>query len=202
MLLMSVAFASILSARRLSGRGSQEEQRPSQNPSVSATAAPIAPQECRVVHINDSCSPTLSFACHSEQGRARRHLRRDAASSNGSALGLVTRPCHAGRAPTCGQRRHYRRGIRMVAVRVKAGNQVVGLPQLDRIAIRIMRPSETPVRAFLRIDANLDRRSGNLSHHRVEITETEIQHPLLRSVAEVINPSPWKWREHDRTALL
>ena len=49
-----------------------------------------------MVHINDSCSYLL---CHLPAIRARQGATasaRDAAGSNGSALGLVTRPCHAG----------------------------------------------------------------------------------------------------------
>src|SRR5438309_573989 len=60
-----------------------------------------------------------------------------------------------------------------------------GLPELNRIPLRIVEQGKSSVRILLRINLDLDSGCGELCDHRVEMRNAEIDHPLLRLGPEI-----------------
>src|SRR5258705_12898661 len=64
-----------------------------------------------------------------------------------------------------------------------------------------MQPRKSSVRVRLRIDRDVNRCGAKLLHHRIEIPNAKINHPLLISIAEIIC-FVRKWGEDRRTGFL
>src|SRR5690606_27052168 len=60
------------------------------------------------------------------------------------------------------------------------------LPQLDRIAFRVGQPREAAIRIVLGIDLDADPGRFQLAHHRIELANPEVEHPLLLRPAEIV----------------
>jgi hypothetical protein len=60
------------------------------------------------------------------------------------------------------------------------------LPQLDRVALRVMGAGETSIRIRFRINDNIDVRTSKLFDHGIEIANTKIDHPSLLAPAEIL----------------
>src|ERR1700693_5344931 len=61
----------------------------------------------------------------------------------------------------------------------------LGLPQFDRISLRVMQAAEPAVGIRLWVNLDFDSRSLQLSRHFVEIPHAKVQHPNLLRIAEI-----------------
>jgi len=77
-----------------------------------------------------------------------------------------------------------------------------GLPQLDPVALGIGDPAEsTYTLHVLRLSSYVRSLGAQLSEHRVQITDPEVDHDLLRTGPEVVGLGRER-REHRRPGLL
>jgi len=82
------------------------------------------------------------------------------------------------------------------------GGAICGrLPQLNRVAFRIVEASETAIRIRLRVYRDLDSGGAELRNHRIELTDPEVHHPHPTTVPKVWSVDG-EWCECGRSCFL
>src|SRR5688572_2034273 len=76
-----------------------------------------------------------------------------------------------------------------------------GFPQLNRVPFRIVQPREASIRILLLIDRDRYPSRAELPDHPIQVAHAEIDHPLLRGVAEIVAVSRERG-ENGRAGLL
>src|SRR5438552_5205579 len=77
------------------------------------------------------------------------------------------------------------------------GGAICGrLPQLNRVAFRIVEASETAIRIRLRVYRDLDSGGAELRNHRIELTDPEVHHPHPTTVPKVWSVDGERSEEH------
>src|SRR6185503_8676793 len=79
--------------------------------------------------------------------------------------------------------------------------QLCGLPQFNRIALRVMQPSEAPDLAISFRGFDLNACSSQLGHHFVHVMHSKVNHPVLARIAEIFGRLG-KGSEYGRSGLL
>src|SRR5881628_3411015 len=77
----------------------------------------------------------------------------------------------------------------------------IRLPQLNRVAFRIVEASETTIRVGLRVDRDLDSGGTEVRNHRIEVTDPEVHHPHPTTVPKVWSVDG-EWCEDGRSCFL